>query len=235
MSAGKTSRVRLPLADWSDQDKPREKFLLKGAQALSGAELVAILLRTGSATENALELSKRILTQYNHSLNDLSNGTLEELRAVRGVGLVKAVTLMAAFELGRRMRAEVVEQGHVIRRSADVVELLQPQMATLKHEEFWVLYLNQGSKILKVGQVSKGGLTSTVVDVRLIMQEALLQEATGLILCHNHPSGSVRPSTLDQSLTAQIVEAAKLLNIRVVDHIVMSGNAYYSFAEHGEV
>ncbi|MBO7491268.1 MAG: DNA repair protein RadC [Bacteroidales bacterium] len=221
------------MADWSDQDKPREKFVQQGSSFLSDAELIAILLRTGSETENAVELSKRILAKYGNSLNSLAEATLNDLRKIRGIGMVKAVTMMAAIELGRRLRAEVVEQGRSVNSSYDIVELIQPKIAHLKHEEFWAVFLNQASKILKISQISKGGLTATVVDVRMIMQEALMLETTGIILCHNHPSGSVRPSSQDKALTKQIESAASLLNIRVVDHIIVSGNSYYSFLDEG--
>ena len=162
------------MADWSDQDKPREKFVQQGSSFLSDAELIAILLRTGSETENAVELSKRILAKYGNSLNSLAEATLNDLRKIRGIGMVKAVTMMAAIELGRRLRAEVVEQGRSVNSSYDIVELIQPKIAHLKHEEFWAVFLNQASKILKISQISKGGLTATVVDVRMIMQEVLL-------------------------------------------------------------
>lgn len=224
---------KIPLADWSDQDKPREKFMQQGASVLSDAELIAILLRTGTETENAVELAKRILSNYGNSLNTLADATLKDLRKIRGIGQVKAVTMMAAIELGRRLRTEAVEQGRSVSSSSDIVELIQPKIAHLKHEEFWAVFLNQAAKILKVSQISKGGLTATTVDVRMIMQEALMHEATGIILCHNHPSGSVRPSPQDKSLTEQIVNAAKLLNIRVMDHIVVSGNRYCSFLDEG--
>ncbi|MBR4136185.1 MAG: DNA repair protein RadC [Bacteroidales bacterium] len=224
---------KISLADWSDQDKPREKFAQQGPSVLSDAELIAILLRTGTDTENAVELSKRILSNYGNSLNALSEATLHDLLKTRGIGQVKAVTLLAAFELGRRIRAEVVEQGRVVKSSADIVELIQPRIARLKHEEFWAVFLNQAARILKIAQISKGGLTNTTVDVRMILQEALMQKATGIILCHNHPSGSVRPSLDDKNLTRQIVEAAKVLNIKVIDHVVVSGDSYYSFADEG--
>ncbi|MCR4965496.1 MAG: DNA repair protein RadC [Bacteroidales bacterium] len=233
MTSGRNVSEKIPLADWSDQDKPREKFVQQGPSVLSDAELIAILLRTGNATENAVELSKRILATCHNSLNTLANVTLEDLRKIHGIGQVKAVTLMAAFELGRRIRAEAVEQSRVVKNSADMMELIQPKIAHLKHEEFWIILLNQAANILKMVQIGKGGLTSTTVDVRLIMQEALVQKATGIILCHNHPSGSVRPSNLDKSLTNQVKEAAALLNIRVMDHIIVSGNAYFSFADEG--
>ena len=233
MNAEPNLSNKIPLTDWSDQDKPREKFVQQGASVLSDAELIAILLRTGTDTENAVGLSKRILSNYGNSLNALSEATLHDLLKTRGIGQVKAVTLLAAFELGRRIRAEVVEQGRVVKSSADIVELIQPRIACLKHEEFWAVFLNQAARILKIAQISKGGLTATTVDVRMIMQEALMQKATGIILCHNHPSGSVRPSLDDKALTRQIVEAAKVLNMKVIDHVVVSGNSYYSFADVG--
>lgn len=233
MSAGSIQASKISLSDWSDQDKPREKFVQQGPAYLSDAELLAILLRTGTATENAVELSKRILNVCGQSLNKLSGVSLPDLRKINGIGQVKAVTLMAAFELGRRLRVEAVEQGRVIQNSAQIVELMQPKIGHLNHEEFWIVLLNPAATILKMCQIAKGGLTSTIVDVRMIMREVILHEATALVVCHNHPSGSVRPSPQDRSLTRRIQEAASLLDVKVLDHVVVSKNRYFSFADEG--
>lgn len=230
-----TLPVRLSIPDWSEEDRPREKFALKGASSLSDAELIAILLRTGSSQGSALDLSKSILALCGNSLNRLSKLSLEQLVGHKGIGQAKAITLLAAFELGNRIRAEKVKKEMHIRGTQDVVDIMQDKIANLKHEEFWVLYLNQSLRMLKASQIGKGGLSSTLVDVRILLQEAILQNATSIILCHNHPSGSLQPSKADIQLTRQICEAAHILNIEVMDHIIIHQGRYFSFAENGKL
>ena len=191
---------RLSITDWSVEDRPREKYVSHGASALSNAELIAILLRTGNANESAVDMAKRLLMSCNNQLNVLAEKRLHQLMETNGIGQAKATTLLAAFELSKRMRAERVTEARHIRNAFDVVELMQDKIARLPHEEFWVIYLNQASKILKTSQIGKGGLSSTVVDVRLIIQESVILEATHIIVCHNHPSGSVKPSNQDKFL-----------------------------------
>lgn len=224
---------RLAIPEWSVEDRPREKYAAHGASALSNAELIAILLRTGNATESAVDMAKRLLASCENQLNVLADKTLLQLTETKGIGQAKATTLMAAFELCKRMRAERISIAQHIRRTQDVIEIMQDKIARLRHEEFWVIYLNQASKILKISQVGRGGLNNTAVDVRLIIQESILLEATNLIVCHNHPSGSVRPSNQDKALTIQIREAAKLLSIQLTDHVILHKNMYFSFAEEG--
>ncbi len=226
---------RLTIKEWSVQDRPREKYARNGAAALSDAELIAILFRTGNASESAVELAKRLLSSSNNSLNELSEKTLRELSENKGIGQAKAMALLTAFEIGRRVRAEKVEQKPQIQNSMDVVNFMQNKIAYLNHEEFWVLYLNNANLILKTAQISKGGITSTEVDTRIVMQEAVVQKATQLILCHNHPSGSVRPSRADINLTERISKAAKIMDIALVDHIIIHREKYYSFAEEGRI
>ena len=226
---------RLTIKEWSVQDRPREKYAQNGAAALSDAELIAILFRTGNASESAVELAKRLLSSSNNSLNELSEKTLRELSENKGIGQAKAMALLTAFEIGRRVRAEKVEQKPQIQSSMDVVNFMQNKIAYLNHEEFWVLYLNNANLILKTAQISKGGITSTEVDTRIVMQEAVVQKATQLILCHNHPSGSVRPSRADINLTEKISKAAKIMDIALVDHIIIHREKYYSFAEEGRI
>lgn len=226
---------RLTIKEWSVQDRPREKYARNGAAALSDAELIAILFRTGNASESAVELAKRLLSSSNNSLNELSEKTLRELSENKGIGQAKAMALLTAFEIGRRVRAEKVEQKPQIQNSMDVVNFMQNKIAYLNHEEFWVLYLNNANLILKTAQISKGGITSTEVDTRIVMQEAVVQKATQLILCHNHPSGSVRPSRADINLTEKISKAAKIMDISLVDHIIIHREKYYSFAEEGRI
>lgn len=226
---------RLTIKEWSVQDRPREKYARNGAASLSDAELIAILFRTGNASESAVELAKRLLSSSNNSLNELSEKTLRELSENKGIGQAKAMALLTAFEIGRRVRAEKVEQKPQIQNSMDVVNFMQNKIAYLNHEEFWVLYLNNANLILKTAQISKGGITSTEVDTRIVMQEAVVQKATQLILCHNHPSGSVRPSRADINLTEKISKAAKIMDIALVDHIIIHREQYYSFAEEGRI
>ena len=226
---------RLTIKEWSVQDRPREKYARNGAAALSDAELIAILFRTGNASESAVELAKRLLSSSNNSLNELSEKTLRELSENKGIGQAKAMALLTAFEIGRRVRAEKVEQKPQIQNSMDVVNFMQNKIAYLNHEEFWVLYLNNANLILKTAQISKGGITSTEVDTRIVMQEAVVQKATQLILCHNHPSGSVKPSRADINLTEKISKAAKIMDIALVDHIIIHREKYYSFAEEGRI
>ena len=223
---------RMTIPDWCVQDRPREKYVTHGSSALSDAELIAILLRTGTSTENAVDLAKRLLCSCNHQLNQLSNLTFKQLTTIKGIGPAKAVSLMAAFELGKRIRSEKVTECKQIKCSADVVDLMQTRNAYLKHEEFWAILLNTAANIIDICQIGKGGLTSTLVDIRLILQQAILQESTSIIVCHNHPSGSVKPSNSDINLTKQIQQATDLLNIHLVDHIILHKNKYYSFHEN---
>ncbi|HHU47008.1 MAG TPA: DNA repair protein RadC [Bacteroidales bacterium] len=224
---------KLTIREWDASDRPREKYLSKGKNALSNAELLAILFRNGTAQESALDLSKRLLTSANNSLNQLANFTVEELLKIKGIGNAKAITVLAAFELGRRRRSEKIEEQKKIKYTEDVIELMQHQLADLKYEEFWVIFVNQSSTIIKMEKIGKGGITSTTVDIRLIMKSALECFATGIILCHNHPSGAVKPSQADIQLTNTIKQASTILNISLIDHVIMSNEKYYSFFSEG--
>lgn len=226
---------RLTIKDWSVQDRPREKYAQNGAVALSDAELIAILLRTGNATDTAVELAKKLLAASNNSLNTLSDMSLRELSQIKGIGQAKAISLLSAFEIGKRIRSEKVELNPHIQNSFDVVNLMQDKIAYLKHEEFWVIYLNNANHILKTVQISKGGISSTEVDTRIVMQEAIVLKATQFILCHNHPSGSVKPSKADINLTEKISKAAQIMDISLVDHIIIHRDKYYSFVEEGRL
>ena len=224
---------RLTIKEWSVQDRPREKYARNGAASLSDAELIAILFRTGNASESAVELAKRLLSSSNNSLNELSEKTLLELSETKGIGQAKAMALLTAFEIGRRIRAEKVEEKPVIKSSLDVVNLMQNKIAYLDHEELWVIYLNQSSRILGVAQINKGGIASTEVDVRIVLQQAVVKKSTQIILCHNHPSGSIRPSKADIQLTEKTRKAAYLLDVVLVDHIIIHRERYFSFVEEG--
>lgn len=224
---------RLTIREWSVSDRPREKYMVGGAQNLSDAELIAILLRTGTQKESAVDVAKRLLAANSNSLNAVSSLTMSELTQIAGIGKVKAITLRAAFELGRRRRAEVIEEQKSIGSMEDVVEVMQSRMAETTHEEFWVIYVNQASVILNIERIGAGGLTATTVDVRLIIRKAIEALATGIFLCHNHPSGNLKPSQQDIKLTHQICKAADLFNIKVLDHVIVCKNQGFSFYAEG--
>jgi DNA repair protein RadC len=223
---------KLTIPDWAIQDRPREKFLSLGFPSLSDAELIAILLRSGTKSESAVDVARNLLSECNHNLNQLSDKKLDKLLKINGIGKVKAITLLVAFELGKRCRAAVVEQKRKIVTPTDLLELMQAKNACLTTEEFWVIFVNQGSFLLGLENFGKGGLTSTSVDIRLIMQKALELKATGFFLCHNHPSGDIEPSKKDLALTFQIKEAALLFSIQLLDHVVICKEDYYSFLEN---
>lgn len=226
---------RLTIPMWSEGDRPREKMLHHGSTAMSDAELIAILLRSGTPEESALDLAKRLLAANENSLDKLMTMSTEALTKINGIGTVKALTLQAAFELGKRQKTEPLPARKKIKSADDVLELLQNRLGSLKHEEFWCVFLNHGNVVLKMENIGKGGITSTIVDVRLIMQPALEVGATRLILCHNHPSGEVEPSNLDIQLTDQITSAARLFNIEILDHLIVSKYKAYSFHANGLV
>lgn len=218
---------------WSDDDKPREKLVQKGRSVLSDAELIAILIGSGSKNESAVELAKRILGSVNHNLNDLGKLSIKQLMQFKGIGEAKAVTIAAALEMGRRRRGEASIKITKIGSSKDAFELLQPSLGELDHEEFWILYLNNANKVLHRSQLSKGGLTGTLVDVRIVMRQALELGAVGLILAHNHPSETLRPSKEDRKVTEKLQRACEALDIRVLDHLIITRKAYFSFADEG--
>jgi DNA repair protein RadC len=226
---------KLTIKEWSVQDRPREKYAKNGAVALSDAELIAILLRTGNTAESAVDLAKKLLATSGNSLNALSDMSLRDLSRIKGIGQAKAIALLTAFELGKRIRAEKVEESLQILNSRDVVNLMQDKIAHLDHEEFWAIYLSQANRILQTCQISKGGISSTGVDTRIVIQEAVLNKATQIILCHNHPSGSVRPSRADIQLTEKLHHAAELMDLILVDHIIIHKERYYSFVEEGRL
>jgi len=224
-------RTSFSIKKWSQDDQPREKLRDKGKSALSDAELVAILIGSGNRNENAVSLSKRILASVNHNLNALGKLSLKQLMDFKGIGEAKAITITAALELGRRRRSIEAIQKHKISSSASVFELMQPIIGELPHEEFWIIHLNNSNKIIQKNQLSKGGITGTLVDVRLVLKTALEVGAVGLILIHNHPSGTLKPSTADKNLTQKLKMAAQSLDIKVLDHLIITENNYFSFAD----
>lgn len=219
------------IKNWSDDDKPREKLILKGRSVLSDAELIAILIGSGSRNESAVELSKRILASVDHNLNELGTLSIQKLMQFKGIGEAKAVSIAAALEIGRRRRGENAKKITKITSSKAVFELLHPFLGELPHEEFWIVYLNNSNKVLHTAQQSKGSITGTLVDVRLIMKEALELGAVAIILAHNHPSGTLKPSAADKAITKKIKNAALGLDIKVLDHIIITQTTYFSFAD----
>ena len=223
----------ISIKNWSEDDRPREKLMLKGKSVLSDAELIAILIGSGSRNESAVELSKKILASVGNNLNELGKLNLSQLCNFKGIGEAKAVTIIAAMELARRRRSEEVIELTKITSSKIIFEIMQPIIGELPHEEFWVLYLNNANKVITKNQLSKGGMTGTVVDVRIIFKSALESGAVGIILCHNHPSGNLKPSEADIEITKKVKTAGKSLDINVLDHLIITQNGYYSFADEG--
>ncbi|APY08986.1 hypothetical protein BWZ20_12065 [Winogradskyella sp. J14-2] len=219
------------IKNWSQDDQPREKLRDKGKTVLSDAELVAILIGSGSREESAVDLCKRILASVDNNLNALGKLSIKQLMEFKGIGEAKAITIAAAMELGRRRRLEDAVQLDKITSSRSVFDVMQPILGELPHEEFWILYLNNSNKVIQKNQLSKGGITGTLVDVRLVLKSALEVGATALILCHNHPSGTLKPSQADKDITQKLKTAAQSLDIKVLDHLIITENTYFSFAD----
>lgn len=224
--------THFPITNWSEDDRPREKLMLKGKEALSNAELIAILIGSGSRNESAVALSKRILASVDN-LNMLGKMSISQLMNFKGIGEAKAIAIIAALELGRRRRAEDSVELVNITSSKLVFEIMQPIIGELSHEEFWVLFLNNSNKVISKSQLSKGGITGTIVDVRLVFKLALESGATGLILCHNHPSGNLKPSDADKEITKKLKRAGESLDVKVLDHLIITETKYYSFVDEG--
>ena len=225
---------KLSINRWAEEDRPREKMMSKGAQALTNAELLAILIGSGSGDDSAVSLMQKVLASYGDSLDRVGRLSVEELCHFKGIGPAKAITILAACELGRRRAVEQPERRQV-RSAKQVYDYFYPMMRDLAVEECHVLMLNQSAVVIDSVRIGMGGLTETVVDVRIILREALLKRATSLILCHNHPSGNLRPSTHDDRLTRQVQEAARLLNLNLADHVIFTDNGYYSYADEGRL
>ena len=221
--------MKLSVKDWSPDDQPREKLLLKGVYALSDAELLAIILGSGSREESVVELAQRILRSAENNLNVLGKYSVSQLMQFKGVGIV------AALELGKRRKTEDVLQREQIRYSKDVYNFFYPMLCDLYHEEFWALFLNNACKVLGKFKISQGGISATIFDVRLVCREALNAFATSIIVCHNHPSGNPAPSKNDDSITQQLQRALKMLDIGLRDHIILCNGSYYSYADEGRI
>jgi len=225
--------TKLNIKSWAEEDRPREKLLNKGAQALSDTELLAILLRSGSREETAVGLAQRVLHAADNNLNELGRQPLSALTKFKGLGETKALTILAALELGRRRQlADAKDRPHV-KSSRDAYNAISPIIADLPHEEFWILMLNRANRIISRERVSVGGVTGTVVDARIVFKRALDMLACSIVLCHNHPSGNLSPSQADIDLTKKMKAAGKTLDILVVDHLIISNEGYYSFGDEG--
>jgi len=227
-----TSKEINGIRSWAEEDRPREKLMLKGSSVLSDAELLAILIGSGTPGESAVDLCKTILKDVHNNLNELGKLSIRDLKKYKGIGEAKAITIVAALELAKRRRTAEVREKEKISGSKDVYEYFH-HLADLRNEEFWVMYLNRANKILSAQKVSMGGITGTVADIRLILKNALDNFATGMVLCHNHPSGNLKPSQEDKDLTQKVKQTAKLLDINVLDHIIVSDAGYFSFADEG--
>jgi DNA repair protein RadC len=214
---------------WAEQDRPREKLLEKGSETLSDSELIAILLASGNAKMSAVELARHILNKYKNKLSLLGRCTADELKQFQGVGDAKAVTLLAALELGRRRKAEKSENIQTISSSYAAYELLAPMMEDRPNEEFWILYLDRANHVIDRLRLSQGGTAATIMDVKIIIKIALEKLAQGIILSHNHPSGSLKPSKADVEVTEKIQKAAELFDIKLLDHLIIANNDYFSF------
>ncbi|MBL4560083.1 MAG: DNA repair protein RadC [Labilibaculum sp.] len=224
---------KLSIKDWAVEDRPREKLMYKGVKSLSSAELIAIIIGSGNRRQSAVELSKSILSHCDNDLNLLAKKTIPDLIKIPGIGEAKAIGIISALELGCRQKAFLSKQKLKITCSNDAFEIISPYVENLGHEEFWVIFLNQANKIVEIKNVSSGGITGTVFDIRLVFKDALLLQATNLILCHNHPSGSLQPSNADKDVTSRASEAGKLMNISVLDHLIIADNQFFSFADEG--
>ena len=224
---------RLTIPQWSEADRPREKMMQKGAEALSDAELLGILIGSGNTEESAVALMQRILAAAGNDLNTLGKWEVRDFARFKGMGPAKSITVMAALELGKRRKLQERRGRAVIRSSQDIYELFHPLLCDLPTEEFWVLLLNQAARVIDKVRISRGGIDQTTADVRAILREALLQRATQIVLVHNHPSGNVQPSAEDRRLTQQVQQAARVMNIRVLDHLVVTDGRYYSFNDEG--
>lgn len=222
---------KLNIKSWAEEDRPREKLLLKGKNALSDAELIAILIGSGNKNETAVELAKRILASVNNDLNQLAKLNLTDLMQFNGIGEAKAISIAAALELGRRRKESIEEKKIKITSSKTAYEAISDVLSDLPHEEFWVLYLNRKNEVIKRENISKGGITGTVADGKIIFKNAVNALASAVVLCHNHPSGNLKPSQADIQLTKKMKEIGVLMDTPVIDHIIVGNNNYFSFAD----
>lgn len=224
----------LSIKSWAEEDRPREKLLLKGKAALSDAELITILLRTGVVGNSALDIAKKILHRVNGDLNALGKLSVAELKKMeKGLGDTKAITIVAALELGRRRQSSEVRELPIIQSSRDSFNYIYPETADLQHEEFYVMYLNRANRVLTHRQISKGGVSGTIADIKIILKHGIELLASSMIAVHNHPSGNLKPSHQDIELTRKLKQAAALMDMQLLDHLITANKSYYSFADEG--
>lgn len=223
----------VPITEWANADQPREKLLEKGKGILTDAELIGILIGSGSKTETAVELARRILSSVGNDLNALGKLNVAQLCKFKGIGEAKAISIIAALELGKRMKVLESPQRIRINNSKLVFEAIRNEISDLLHEEFWVLYLDRSNHIIRKSNISKGGVSGTVVDARIIFKQAIENLASSIVLCHNHPSGNLKPSEEDIRITKKLKDAGKLVDIAIIDHIIIAGNNFFSFADEG--
>jgi DNA repair protein RadC len=226
---------RLRITDWAPEDRPREKLLLKGVASLSDAELLAILIRVGNTKETAVQLSQRILNAVSNNLSELGKLSVKDLTAYKGIGAAKAVTIVAAMELARRKSVAKPAKREVIRNSRDAYQVFYPVLGDLRHEELWIALINQAGKVVGKMKISQGGIDKTVADMRHILKPAIDSLCSGIILCHNHPSGNIQPSHEDDVLTSNLEKSARLMNIKLLDHVIIYDQTYYSYADEGRI
>lgn len=223
----------MKITEWAVEDRPRERLWIKGPSSLSDAELIAILIRSGTRNKSAVELARELLALAGNSLPELGKLSVTSIRKLKGIGNAKAVIVAAALELGRRRKMAEAAENPQIRSSSDVYNIFNPLMEDLSYEEFWILFLNRANKVISRMKLSQGGISGTVTDVRLVMKRAIEVLASGLVICHNHPSGNNNPSDSDIRITQKIKEAGALMDIHLLDHLIISGKDYYSFADNG--
>ena len=223
----------LRIKDWAPEDRPREKLLSKGLKSLTNAELLAILIGSGQKNESAVEVAKKVLNLTQNNLNELGKLSKKDFETIKGIGEAKAIILISALELGRRRKFSESREKYKINSSKDAFNFIQPFLEDLSYEEFWVIYMNRSNRITDQIKISQGGVSGTVIDVRIILKHAIEKLASNLIVCHNHPSGNLQPSESDKQITNKLKEAAKFHDIQVLDHLIISDNSYYSFADEG--
>jgi DNA repair protein RadC len=225
--------MSLKITDWAVEDRPREKMIQYGTSTLSDAELLGILISSGTKEKSAVDLGRELLALVNNNLNSLGKLTIADLTKIHGIGNARAVTIAAALELGRRRKLSEIPEVVQIKCSKDVADIFQPILSDLLHEEFWILFLNRSNRVINRMKLSQGGISGTVTDVRMVMKKAVEYLASGIIVCHNHPSGNLSPSEADSKITQKIKEAGNLLDIQLLDHLIISDKDYYSFADNG--
>ncbi len=221
----------ISIKNWAVEDRPREKILLKGIQSLSDAELLAVMIGSGTRNGSAVDVARQILYAAENNLDKLGKYNVNDLKRIKGIGKAKAVTIMAALELGRRRNLSKMNEEGRVTGSLDVFNLMHPVLADIVHEEFWILLLNRSNKVMDKRKMSQGGISGTVTDIRMILKDAIDSLASSLILCHNHPSGNEKPSDADIKITRKLKDAAGIMDISLLDHVIVAGRKYYSFAD----